>query len=90
MRKNRSAVLPALLLAFVLSSHPDARAAEADLGLSGKELIERLARIETKLEEGQKNLQQQINGLQRQIDELKNFVLCSGASGSPSWGCSPW
>lgn len=45
--------------------------ADRDLTISGKELIERL----TRLEEGLKNLAEQINGVKEQINDLKGFVL---------------
>lgn len=35
----------------------------------------RIARVETKVEEGQKSLQQQINGLDKRIDNVWNLLL---------------
>ncbi|MFN7065294.1 MAG: hypothetical protein ACK4OF_04010, partial [Aquificaceae bacterium] len=36
---------------------------------------DRLIRLEVKVEEGQKALQTQINGLQKQIDDLRTLML---------------
>ena len=68
-----------LVLSFALSGYSRVMAAEANLGISARELIERLARMETKMDERLQALERRIDenqkALLRQIDELKNFVL---------------
>lgn len=69
MRKGKASVL--LLAVVLLLSFQAVSAAErGSLSISDKEIIERL----TRLEEGQKGLQNQIGGVQNQIGGVQNQI----------------
>ena len=69
---KKGGVIVFLLAAIFVTSFQAAPAADKEaLSISEREIIERL----TRLEEGQKGLQNQINGLQNQINSLRNLIL---------------
>ncbi len=58
-------------LVLLLGAVSPTLAVERNLTITDREIIERL----TRLEEGQKGLQSQINGLQSQINSLQNLIV---------------
>lgn len=69
--KKGKALVWLLAVVWLLSFQAVLAAERGSLSISEKEIIERL----TRLEEGQKSIQNQINGLQNQISGLRNVIL---------------
>jgi len=68
---NRKRLVVLFAFLFLISFHVAWAEDRKGMAISEKEIIERL----TRLEEGQKNLQNQIEGVQNQIGGLRQLIL---------------